>query len=743
MANLHFITHAVMLSILAVVAKRYMDLKSRVEDLEMDCYPHPLLSQPVRDIPFINKVKDLDFITASQSGFDASVSDQDIDNLGATKYRSKDESIQQGQFSETDFSKTSQSDQSFGTDFLQSSQADYGYTALKDEAESGRYFEGNEKTKLNTLTSPSIYTSSSKLGGESGNVFNSPVDMDGMRISSASPTSGSGNHDQRGEAPLSSGHEGRLETDPSQVETSVWCHGNSERNRMCRFQNLCYRSSDKSFLFFHSNRSILDGFQLGNQSRPLLQLSNVFDYNGHDLDLIDLKSSTFDHSKVKWMKGQSLIFSRFKPDNIMHVLHDDIFPLHFTLNLITGQKWSEVTDVQLVFTERWEPGDYAELYSIFTRKTPIYIADLSAPHIICFRDVYVGLSTQTLWYQYGYREPQSPVQNAGASYIHNTVNYMIGQLNLINTQNLMFTSTEYFVILSRKENRLILNEMELMLSVSTKINMKVFILSLETQDIKEIIHFVRHSKGIVGMHGSLMVLAAFLQPGSFILELFPYAVQPEKYTPFKTLAELPDMNLVYTAWQNRDKAKSIGHPNWPKDTGGIGHLSPKEQAAILDQTDVPDHLCCSDPSWLYHIYQDTEVDITAITDLITEAMATPVIGNAYHMFPSKVSSLLCVKLNLNGENSDTDVKVLGSAEKVSVVFNIQWAPPVNIKDLDFNSLHFEVRTVQEGVDDVLFLVTESSLVVSVGDTSSNVKVWVRTIIDGNTGGAYSYSECVL
>ena len=51
------------------------------------------------------------------------------------------------------------------------------------------------------------------------------------------------------------------------------------------------------------------------------------------------------------------------------------------------------------------------------------------------------------------------------------------------------------------------------------------------------------------MHGSILALAMFLPPRSAVVELFPYGVPPQDYTPYRTLAELPHMQLAYGAWQ--------------------------------------------------------------------------------------------------------------------------------------------------------------------------------------------------
>ena len=149
----------------------------------------------------------------------------------------------------------------------------------------------------------------------------------------------------------------------------------------------------------------------------------------------------------------------------------------------------------------------------------------------------------------------------------------------------------------------------------------------------------------VGMHGSLLIMAAFLPPGAALLELYPFGVPAENYTPYRTMAGLPGpappllglsramlmqcygvtltpgMNLRYAAWVNTDEARSQSHPDNPPHLGGLAHLTPAERtkvgcwrrglwrrvaylsAQIIDAKTVPPHVCCSDPAWLFRIYQ--------------------------------------------------------------------------------------------------------------------------------------------
>lgn len=62
------------------------------------------------------------------------------------------------------------------------------------------------------------------------------------------------------------------------------------------------------------------------------------------------------------------------------------------------------------------------------------------------------------------------------------------------------------------------------------------------------------------------------------------------------------------------------HPEKPPSGGGIVHLPLTEQERIKNLLTVPPHLCCSDPAWLYRIYQDTRVDIPSLLFTINGAL---------------------------------------------------------------------------------------------------------------------------
>lgn len=140
---------------------------------------------------------------------------------------------------------------------------------------------------------------------------------------------------------------------------------------------------------------------------------------------------------------------------------------------------------------------------------------------------------------------------------------------------------------------------------------KASVLVVRMEDLKfgEQVAVLSRCRAAVGMHGSILVMSLFLPEGALLAELFPFAVPAEHYTPYRTMAALPALRLGYLAWEARDPWRSIGHPERSPAEGGLMHLTADERARVLSSTRVLPHVCCSDPAWLYRIYQDTEVDV--------------------------------------------------------------------------------------------------------------------------------------
>jgi len=521
----------------------------------------------------------------------------------------------------------------------------------------------------------------------------------------------------------------------SPVVSSVWCFGNHHTNRMCYFHNLCYLPDVDEFVFLHADHSAYIGTPENRYEPTLLDMSSIMDHNTQYFNFMDADAtklqSAIDNAMV--VEQTSLIFRRFHPDNLMHVLHDDLIPLFHTILTLPFAKstsWNSLLpyDLQLVFMEGWDPGPFEYLYNMFSTAKPLYKSNmLSVDYPTCFREAYVGISKYTTWYQYGFVEPQGPSHDVRvtADNIRRFCEFMRVQLNVT---EVLSSSERVIVLLSRRYNRLILNEIDLAFALAQNFNQKVVTVAMETHSFRDMIYLVSKSSILLGMHGSLLSLAMFLPRRSTVVELFPYAINPVHYTPYRTLVNLRGMDVNYLAWQNMDIAKTVPHPERSWDEGGITHLPQEEQQKIMSSHEVPLHLCCRNAEWLYRIYQDTIVDVDAVVSLLQNndvwkphsfSADKDYVGNK-QLSPSHVRNIVC----------SGDKLVHGQPS-----LQLSWQPPANIGFINFVELKYEVWIQEEGEDDyTAWMLTQYQYTFTAGiQPGTNYYVWIRCIVDGTVG----------
>lgn len=523
--------------------------------------------------------------------------------------------------------------------------------------------------------------------------------------------------------------------------TSVWCQEGT--NQVCQFENLCYNSAVEEFVMFRNELSTIENVNFVDGSITI-DMSTVKDHNALQVTISSLPSEVFSNFKVKWVNDLTLGFSPFLPDNLMHMFHDDLIPMYHTLKLINmGNRPLPRYDrynVQLFLfmKDNLLDSETEQFYSIFSKfriKTKIDFEFHDG--VICFSHIYLGLLKTTTWYDYGFTKPQGPLTDTRANswHVRGAANYIRDRIPLAPSDNL--NSKEYVVLFSRKENRKILNEMELTLELIKTLGLKVVKLDYDNYSLLDLIHYVSNSRGIIAMHGSLLILSIFLKPGSFVFELFPYAVNPVHYTPYKTLTELSGMQLVYKSWSNQVLANSIGHPDRSADLGGLSHLEEQQREIIKTQTMVPQHLCCNDPSWLYHIYQDTIVDSAQIASLVNLAISElPDKGLpmdeavSFKVPPSKVRNVSCVFMtNFSGNNDN-----LGG-----VSIELHWDIPWTMNYVEVKHILYEILLQpSNGQHDTILSYTSSFNGYIIEDYNfGDCYVWVRAVTEGNMSGPYS------
>ena len=553
----------------------------------------------------------------------------------------------------------------------------------------------------------------------------------------------------------------RLQRDGS----SVWCTGSNHTDRQCRFQNLCFFPEHDGFGFLHSARSVRYGVPLDRFSPALLDLSSIRDHNTQYFNYVDLPSKVISGRNVKVIEADTLIFHRFNADNLMHVFHDDLLPIFSTLRLLKGASLNmesesssndNLLDFQLLFMEGWLPGQYKRLYQLFSKYPNIYKSELIADDTVtCFRSSYLGLNKDTTWYQYGFKQPQGPIQELTITSreIRQFTNFFNNLLfskvlpdkgETLEKNKLldsMSDTQEYAVLFTRRENRVILNQMEVALGVAKKYNMKVYSVGIETHNLEEIIKLVQSSSLLIGMHGSMLILTMFLPPGALLVELFPYAVEPTNYTPYRTLSKLHGMGLFYRAWSVENREHTVTHPDRPWDSGGIRHLSEASQYKIEHSTRVPPHLCCRDPEWLFRIYQDSHVDMESLYQVIDSGMQQRMTFLApqpqtlpdyqpLKQFPTQVSHIECV-----GSSRQTATTL----EPPPPSLDVTWEVPWNLEYLEASEVSYEVW-IQESSSDhySAWILPRPGHRFTLGlKESTTYSIWVRCILNNQVIGPFN------
>lgn len=410
----------------------------------------------------------------------------------------------------------------------------------------------------------------------------------------------------------------------TQKYSSVWCFGNNASERQCRFKNLCYSKETDNFIFiYHENDSWEAGIPVDRFSPALVDLSSVSNHNKFYFNYVELPHTSLgnflENKTLTVIKGRTLIFGRFKPDNIMHLIHDDILPAYFTngeLNALNS----------FFFYDQWPSNSHPDfsyshvLYRLLFENISIFVkSDFLENGLICFEEAFVGISKKTTWYQYGFRKPQSPIKRSTAQ------SFLISQtIKKIKAKLLKNFKCKHFhvVLLSRKKTRLILNEEILIQQLTQLTNMSVVKIRIEElTNFEDVVRTISCARVLIGIHGSGLVLTMFLPPNAALIELFPFAINPTHFSPYKTLANLKGLHLVYNHWRNVLPNNTITHEDFPLALGGLSHLSAEERQAIVSNyDDIPPHLCCSDPRWLFRIYQDTYVDPVSFEKTIRQTL---------------------------------------------------------------------------------------------------------------------------
>ncbi|KAF0302430.1 Protein O-linked-mannose beta-1,4-N-acetylglucosaminyltransferase 2 [Amphibalanus amphitrite] len=458
------------------------------------------------------------------------------------------------------------------------------------------------------------------------------------------------------------------------------------------------------------------GIHNSSDLQPLLKLNPVVDHNLFDLNLIPVTAKWLSVRHAVFHRGDFFVFEPFKPDNLMHVLHDDLLPAYLTMyKLCHGEMGECVRRWRPLLRSDSLPSPLAPLYAALWDNPPTLTGDLdpATPH--CFERSHVGLRSDSLWYQYGFERPQSPLPTPylQREHLDDFRAHLLSRLGAtVGGGDPQPPQSGYVLLLSRTESRLILNEAALSAALAARLGRPVRRLALEETSLSAAAALAAGAHLLVGMHGAGLALALLLPPGGAVLELFPYGLRPERYRPYQRLCQL--RGLGYRAWVNTDPASSVvPGPEATPDRGGIGHLDDTERQRVQTLQEVPETLCCSDPAFLYRVYQDTMVNTAAVSAAAEAALASArsrrrrTRGALF--FPGPARHLTA--------QAEGDSRLL------------EWRPPVNAAP---EVVSYRVW-VRQGERVGEYRVRRPRLTVAAECGLCRLQVWVRTEVDGRPG----------
>lgn len=425
------------------------------------------------------------------------------------------------------------------------------------------------------------------------------------------------------------------------------CRGSGAHDRICRLQNFCFHFDTSKFIHI-APEFILKNIH-NSTDRRFADMSSVDDHNTYywhweTEPVLPMKHHIVDkfvkhdmHYQVLWVSEPVHLVKRFFPVNLMHMFHDDLL------------SWQDVhRHINPDIKELWFIDDYGrqtanhEILS-WTIKPGVKVEHLleykGPKRMVCFSDATVGTSKRLVWYQYGYRDKEGPVENSMtrgdlsdafdwfrqranssiSSQYYKQRDHIFKQIKngkpITNPHQLQIT------VFTRAKTRLLLNTAELVADLEKAFGLPVKQVGLEFMTVEQVIAEMSKTVVAVGMHGALLITTGFMPPGSVLIEAYPYAVPPSQYTPYRTLCTLLHHRYRYWSSPHAEPPWTVGHPERGKFEGGLQHLSEEERQRVMALRWVPEHKCCYDAAWMYRVLQDTMVDTDDIVRLIREAVS--------------------------------------------------------------------------------------------------------------------------
>jgi len=394
------------------------------------------------------------------------------------------------------------------------------------------------------------------------------------------------------------------------------------------------------FLFYKGVHSEISNFKDLQYAKNGTLLSRVIAFHSMpdimSVDILVVEGESIVRDSELQMHGPAIMIGRYSPGNIMHSLHDEGFNTYHTLIRYYSRPLRK--DVSIILVGDTKLTDNIVILQILTEELILHVDELQQSQgnrRLLMKNVILGAGDQTSWYQYGLdKQPQSQIPNKTVEgskikevveYIRNSLVENRGIFHVPSLQPLSDGKREAtyvgpqqgptIVLLSRTKDRRIVNEAELISALERALpSLPVTIVRLESMSLQLVISIISRAILIIGMHGSGLIFGAFMPKHSAMIEMYPYLVSSSIATPYRVMCGLPGMDIRYEAWENKLESNNQAFPDRDPWHGGIRYLSEAIQADIVKSPVTP-HLCCSDPKWLYRIYQDTRVDVEAIVTI--------------------------------------------------------------------------------------------------------------------------------
>ena len=536
------------------------------------------------------------------------------------------------------------------------------------------------------------------------------------------------------------------------VPSSVWCHGPRKR-RICNFKNLYFNSELDDWFFVKGPTSVIQGLD-GVDLRNVLDMTSLEEHNAFFFQYTEVQEDKFTNVEVEKVQARTFVLSRFHTGNIMHAIHDDLIGLYHLHKEFSPAPSSQIHPLEsfrrdnfLFFCDGHEEGGYGHVFKYLTD----YPLQFKVQHskkpgkLLWFPDAIVGNSKIANWYQYGFLIPQGPIadKKVSGAHVREVSDYISHRLNLAEwdfgevkqvIRNFIanFTSTpdnpdsliskDYCIsIFSRRHDRLIVNELELAAFLQRRFRLEVKFVRNEDLTFAQQIPILRKTILAIGMHGSLLVMGMFLPPGALMIEMYPFAVPSANYTPYNSMCKLPGMNLAYESWTNTHAASNTSFPDRVAHYGGISHLPTDEQQKIVNTHTVPEHLCCTNPFWLFRIFQDTRVNLPEIEQKVIQGfqgsldLIQKAIDNKAQITPATITQAVC-KFDRQGRT-------------VTLSWEMPWNGTVQGSGMYFSIWsHVHYREFQT---------EETSIVIKDCDPAQAHGFWVKPGVRGGVQGSFS------